>query len=312
MKTGAGVLHVACASDAPYLFYCATMLSTLFRQTAGRPVVVHHLCPRDYAPENRAVLARLAERHGQSIEFHVVDDDKVAGLPPMRNVPRLAWYRLFLPELLPHLERVLYLDCDLIVVDRIEPVWETDLAGRPLAAVRNVTEPQTLQRLLPALGLPADAPYFNTGVLLLDLRAIRDGRWFERVLEFARANAPRLFWGDQDAMNAVLSGAYQPLHPRWNCMNSLFYFRYARDVHGDAAVEEALRRPAILHFEGPDDVKPWNARSRHPRRAEYLRHLRAAVWSLDLPASTRLAYAGWYGLPMPVRRLMAAVRARLR
>jgi hypothetical protein len=94
-------------------------------------------------------------------------------------------------------------------------------------------------------------------------------------------------------------------------MNSIFYFDYARDVFAPAAIDEARRRPAILHFEGPDDVKPWHVGSTHPHRSHYLRELRATLWLLPLPLAQRLAYRMWYALPMSVRRPIAWTRHHL-
>lgn len=304
-------VHVACTADGHYLPFCATMLRSLFRHAPGR-VTVHYLCPPEFSPHHRDALTRLVRDHGHDIAFHAVADADVAGLPPMRSVRRLVWYRVFLPGLLPDVDRLLYLDADLLVVDRLDALWQADLQGRPLAAVPNVIEPDTRRRLLPALGLPVTAPYFNSGVMVMDLRAMRAAKVPERVLAFARRHGDRLVWGDQDALNGVLCHDYRALHPRWNCMNALFHLPYATTVFDAGTLAEAVRAPAILHFEGPDAVKPWHVGSTHPRRAEYLRELRATLWRLPLPLAARLAYGAWYALPMPLRRLAARLRRRRR
>jgi lipopolysaccharide biosynthesis glycosyltransferase len=306
------VLHVASTSDSRYVLYSATMLRSLFTHAPGRRFAVHMLCPPELGQAQREALGGVAARFGHDMTFHAVGDERVAGLPHMRNLRRLSWYRIFLPELLPDVDRVLYLDGDVLVVDGIDELWATELGGHALAAVPNVIEPRTRSQLLPALGLPPDARYFNAGIMLMDLRAMRQAGFTDRVLEFARANHSRLVWGDQDALNGVVRGAYRPLHPRWNCMNALFYFSHARDVFDAASVEQAVSAPAILHFEGPDDVKPWHVSSTHPWRRRYLRDLTAALWLLPLPLSTRLARSLWYALPMPVRRALARLRKAAR
>jgi lipopolysaccharide biosynthesis glycosyltransferase len=302
------MLHVACAADARYLPYCATMLQSLFAHVPKQRIVVHYLCPPDFDRACRCALMHLVNRWGNEIVFHAIPDNRVDGLPPMRNVRRTIWYRLFLPELLPNVDRLLYLDADVLVVDRIDSLWHADLGGQPLGAVANAIEPGTRARLLPAIGLPTDAKYFNSGVMLMDLRALREGGWAARVLDFAHEQGSKLVWGDQDALNGILCAHYQPLHPRWNCMNALFYFHYARDVYDERTISEACGHPAILHFEGPDDVKPWDARSTHPWRQRYLRELRSVLWLMPWSLWARLARYIWYTQPWWLRRALASLR----
>src|SRR5262249_6196486 len=130
----------------------------------------------------------------------------------------------------------LYLDADTLVVDDLAPLFTHGLDGRYVAAVANVLEPQFADRPQ-KLGLPAGQPYFNSGVLLLNLAAMRADHCTERILHCARTEP--LLWPDQDALNLVLGARSVMVHPRWNCMNSLYLFPQARDVFGAREVDEA-------------------------------------------------------------------------
>jgi lipopolysaccharide biosynthesis glycosyltransferase len=185
------------------------------------------------------------------------------------------WYRVFLPELLPELDRVLYLDADTLVVDDPRPLWCTDLSDHLLAAVDNVLEPQFAGRAK-EIGLEAGQRYFNSGVLLLNLAVMREEGSTRRIVEFARTRP--LLWPDQDALNVVLGERRVALHPRWNCMNSMIVLPYARDVFPPEVLDEARRDPGIVHFEGPELGKPWHHLSKHPYRAAYMRHRAATPW----------------------------------
>jgi lipopolysaccharide biosynthesis glycosyltransferase len=156
------------------------------------------------------------------------------------------------------------------------------------------------------------ADYFNSGLLLLNLAALRRDGMSARLAAFGREGARRLKWPDQDALNALLGERCLPLHPRWNCQNSLFYYPWARRTFDAGTVAEALRDPAILHFEGGGIVKPWHYLSRHPYRARYLEHRRATPWpEVVLEGRTALNRL-LHPLPTPWTIAILKARRRLR
>ncbi|MCU1427040.1 MAG: LPS:glycosyltransferase [Actinomycetia bacterium] len=251
------------------------MLHSLLMHNPGRRITVHYLHAPDFSPACRNQLQAFVERHGGRIAFLPIDDAAVAGLPTMGRIPRVMWYRIFLPELLPDVDRVLYLDADTLVVDELDSLFAQPLDDAYVAAVTNVLEPQFARRPL-QLGLPVTQPYFNSGVLLFNLAAMRAGDCTARIVRFAREET--LLWPDQDALNVVLGGNCVHLHPRWNCMNSLFLFPQARAIFGPEVVRAACAEPAIVHFEGPELAKPWHYLSKHPYRHAYLAHRAATPW----------------------------------
>ena len=228
-------------------------------------------------------LARMVARLGAKISLIEVSDDRVDGLPTEGFTRTATWYKIFLPELVPDADRVLYLDSDVIALDSLSPVWDTALDDSYLAAVTNVS-PAWFADRWSVLGLDAATDYFNAGVLLLNLDLMRSDRCSQAVHEFGVENASRLVLRDQDALNAVLARRRVTLHPRWNCMNALFLYPEADALLGASQAAEAKRRPAIRHFEGPDANKPWHYMCRQPHRGAYRRHRRGTPWPLHVPA----------------------------
>ncbi len=263
------MIHVACAAEGAYVPHSAAMLHSVLAQAGD--VQVHYL----HGPGFReaAALRELVD----GIAFHPVAPEAVAGFPSRHRFTPAMWYRLFLPELLPDVDRVLYLDADTLAMDSLAELWATDLEGHWVAAVTNVFEPWSIGRPK-ELGLAGPEAYFNSGVLLFNLGEMRrDGRG-EALRELVRTRGDELLWPDQDALNLVLGERRLALHPRWNCMNSVLAFDAARDVFGAEAVEEARRRPGIRHFEGPDANKPWHLLCDAPGREAYFEHRRATPW----------------------------------
>jgi lipopolysaccharide biosynthesis glycosyltransferase len=212
-----------------------------------------------------------------SIDFVEVPDDMCSGLPTEGFTGKATWYRIFVPDLLPAVDRLLFLDADTVVLDALAPLWETDLGVNYVGAVSNVFQPDHLYR--PAeLGFDRPQDYFNAGVLLMDLNRMRQDGCVPSMTAYGRRSATNLAFRDQDVLNVVLRGRRLALHPRWNCMNSILRFPWSSYVFGVTATEEARAAPAIRHFEGPSINKPWHLLSEAPLRERYFEHRRKTPW----------------------------------
>lgn len=267
-------LHVACAAEGAYDAHSAAMLHSVLTNGGMPGVHVHYLHGPAFPQRSLARLERMVTRLGGTFAPRAIAPERVARLPVVAEFTVAMWFRILLPELLDA-DRVLYLDVDTLVLDDLGPLWRTDLSGSYVGAVTNVLMPHHRHR--PAqLGLSGDA-YFNSGVLLMNLEAMRADECTRAIAEYAATGGRALEWPDQDALNVVLGGRRTPLHPRWNAMNSL-RFDWAPDVFGEDAVREARTRPAIRHFEGPGQNKPWNRGGDPEDRAQYLAHRRRTPW----------------------------------
>ena len=268
------MIDVALACDDEYAPHAAAMLHSLVAANPASDIRAHVLHSPDLSAAVIDRLRGMVAALGAAIDFHEIAEREARGLPAMGRIAAMTWYRLMLPDLLPSTQRVLYLDCDLLVVDSITPLWELDLDGFSVAAVTNVF-PDDLSHRPGELGM-GERDYFNAGVLLLNLDDWRANGWSERIVSLARSQ--RLAFGDQDALNIVLRTSRLALHPRWNCQNSILYFHRANDLLGPAAAAEARAHPAIVHFEGPAFAKPWHYLSTHPYRAMYFEHRAHTPW----------------------------------
>ena len=268
---------MACASGRDYARHTAAMLHSVLEHRGNLRLHAHYLVGPRFPARSARQITEMVGRDGGAIEFHTIGDHRLAGLPNRASFDPAVWYRLFLPELLPDVDRVLYIDGDALAVDDLTPLWHTDLGDEYAAAVPNVLEPWNSSR--PAdLGLSGPTEYLNSGVLLLDLRRMRADDMTMRLVTYARSRGDRLSGLDQDTLSAVLAGRWRRLHPRWNCMNSVMTFEWAGQVLGEEAVHEARRRPGIRHFEGPGANKPWHLLCERDLRELYLRHRRATPW----------------------------------
>lgn len=206
----------------------------------------------------RAELRRIVERAHTTSRLHLEQGFSQLGrdLPVAGHVTEATYSRLLIPDLSPDLERAVYIDADLLVIDDISELFTMDLGGAILGACVDRDTP-TVQTGVPysweALDLPPDRPYFNAGMLVIDVPAWRDAGVSAATADYALRWDDELRCPDQEGINAVCGGRALALDPRFN-------FQMSGEVHaataaGDArAALQGLRRAAIVHFTG---CKPW-------------------------------------------------------
>ena len=272
----AATVDLACAARRDYVPHCAAMLHSVLERS-GERVSVHFLHGPDLHSEQARKLGEMVRAGGGEFRPVEVSPERVEGLRTIDWLPSSHWYRIFLPELLPELDRVLYLDADTIAVDSLDPLWEIDLAGNLVGAVTNIWQHDHVDHP-ERLGLADPSAYFNTGVLLIDLDAFRRDAVTEELIAAARRHHDIIGFPEQDAMNIVIGARRLALHPRWNLMNSSLRFESAVDVFGERAIREARERPAIRHFEGPAENKPWHLLCEREDRGLYRKHRRGTPW----------------------------------
>jgi lipopolysaccharide biosynthesis glycosyltransferase len=272
------VIRVAMATDGRYVPWAATTILSIVDHEPPGSVEVNLIHAGTLDADVGRRLIEFGEHVGCDVRLHHVGPQRLSELPDLDRFGRVVWLRFLLPELLPAADRVLYLDADTFIAATIAPLWRHPLDGSPLAAVANVVEP-TLAAHVSGLGLEVRT-FFNSGVLLMDLDAMRSEDIWGRVLSLVADRGERLVWPDQDALNILFRDRWMPLHPRWNVMNSFWTWPYlANDVFGAEVVAQVKREPAIVHFEGPSLSKPWHFLSNHPWRASYRETLARTPWA---------------------------------
>ncbi len=308
-------VHIALATDTAYCPWAAVAVSSCQAAT-GAGVHVHVLHEGDLSDVTQDRFAAMVRGHNGEISFHAVASRRLAGVPSKGPAlgGRVSWLRILLPEMLPDLNRILYLDADTLTMDSLEALWEMPLGDAGIAAVANVVEPDRRGHVI-GLGIADPRHYFNAGVLVMDLALMRREDSFSEILRVVADRGDELTWFDQDALNLVFAGRWRRLEPRWNAQNSLWFWgRWAREVFGESAVRGAVSNPGILHFEGPAIVKPWHYLCQHPYRDAYRATLAKTPWSdaplLERTAATRMIHRLPRSMQLPAYVRLQSLQAR--
>lgn len=285
-------IRIALCLDAAYAPWAATTMASCLQANAGCEVRFDVVHDGSLSSSDIEGLRIVANGSNGGIEFHSVGPSNLEGLPTTSEFGNVVWLRLYLPEILAGVSKVLYLDTDTFVAGRLTELWQTPLQDAPLAAVANVVEPPFRSHVA-ALGVSYPGGYFNSGVLLLNLELMRAEGSLEQLLRFALDHREELVWPDQDVLNAVFVNRWLALHPRFNAQSVLWHpAEWAVEVFDEQALRDATRAPVVRHFEGRGLCKPWHYMCPVPGYKEYRKVLATTPWAHipieDRTAATRL------------------------
>ena len=183
-------------------------------------------------------------------------------MPENKRLPNIVYARLVIDQLVgPDVERILYIDCDMLVRDDIAELFGWDMHGRPIAAVRD-TAGAWLVAGRDVMGnrdiFDVADPYFNAGLVLIDLAQWRAADIVGRMEQaYADGTMQRIYY-DQDLLNLVFKNNWLALPWRWNTIDP-------KPAH------EGLN-PAILHYTGK--TKPWDILTGMRRSVAFARFYR--------------------------------------
>lgn len=210
-----------------------------------------HILASNLSGENRTKLAASASERCRVV-FHEIDRKAFDAYPIHDTLFSLEIYYRFIIHQVVQRPRVIYSDVDVVVMGPLRPLWETDLQGHPLGAVKEINELIREPRWADykaEIGFDAAYPYFYSGLLLMDCEALRrmkaDELLFADTAWCATNFSPDLFAAsDQVVINRVFAGKILPLSPAY-CVTGPYM---KKEYHDGETV--------IRHYAGAYE-KPW-------------------------------------------------------
>ena len=194
--------------------------------------------------------------------------------------------RILLGEVLKEyrfVHRLIYIDCDTLIVGSIKDLWELDLCGNIGAgvceAMGNVHKK--------AIGLSKEDNYFNAGMFLVDVDRWRLENKDNAARKFIKEVRGKLEYADESVLNGILAKEMLRLSPKYNLTSLSFYFtskeliKYRKSYINYTEEEriEALNDARIVHFTSTYlDVRPWVEGCRHPYTEKWHEYKEKTPW----------------------------------
>jgi lipopolysaccharide biosynthesis glycosyltransferase len=237
MLEGKDTINIVCACDDNYVIMLCAMIKSIeinhkFRENIDLYVIDHNI-----EEINKEKVEKSINSEKITIIWKRIDKETLKYLKVRdENLDLTTHYlRLLIPYLLPEtLKKVIYLDCDLLLFDEIATLWNTPLDGFPIAAIQDGGVGKMKDGWqIPnhqELGLNPEAKYFNSGVLIIDLIAWKEGNFSEKIIRCTEENINHNVLWDQYGFNVIFQENWKELEHAWN------FFQYNKYI------------PKIVHY----------------------------------------------------------------
>jgi lipopolysaccharide biosynthesis glycosyltransferase len=275
------MVHIVAVADDSYAQHIGvTCASLVFHKSRHRRIRIH-IIDGGISQLNKQLLRKTLDELGLEMNFITINTSIYRDLIVSRHITQAAYYRLSIPDLFEEFneDKVIYLDCDLIIKDDICSMWDIDLGDYTIAAVADIGGIIRLQDL----NIPNNFKYFNSGVMIINLTQWRKNNITSKVLEYLTQNREKIQYHDQDGLNAVLYNQWLVLPPKWNMQRNMLDC-LDKAYFDEEQLKEAIQQPSIIHYTGSS--KPWQYDNTHPLKNEYYHYLRMTAWNTYKPAKS--------------------------
>lgn len=268
-------INIVFASDDNYAQHTAVAMASVLLNTKVPQKVCFYLIDDEIKLANKIKITETVQKLQGNIEFVKIKNNDLANCYVSGELSRASYFRLDIANILSEsVERIIYLDCDLLVYADIAEMWNIDMQGKPVAATCDLgimASCRIRKQKHKQIGLSFDAPYFNAGVLMMDLKKWREGNYAADIIKLASEN--QFSNHDQDALNKFFMYNWQEIPLKWDVIPPVFNLFTKILTKPDLRKKaiEAKLNPAIFHYAG--GYKPWEYKVYTGFNEEYYKYL---------------------------------------
>lgn len=289
-------INIVLASDGNYAQHACVAMTSVLNNTDKPEQIRFFLIDDNIDKNNKKACMQSVANNGGQLHIIKANEKALSNVFVSGNLTRAAYFRLDIPNILPDdVKKVIYIDCDLLVLDDIEKLWNFDMQNKPVAAAEDfgiLSSKGKLDEKVKNIGIQKGDSYFNSGVLLIDIEQWRENDYAARLITLVGERNFRHH--DQDALNYMFMGKWAKLPLRWNVIPPVFNMmpRIAFNSSMRKTAVEALKNIGIFHYAG--GYKPWEYdvyEGFNEKYYEYLSHTEYKYVKMPQPNSKKKGHS---------------------
>ncbi|MDP2412393.1 glycosyltransferase family 8 protein [Daejeonella sp.] len=255
--------------DNHYMIMLAALLKSIEKNHHSSEKIDYYIVEDEISSKNKQMLLDSTNKEIINIKWLKMSEitPKEFKLPlDYSSFPLNIYIRLFIPHFIPdQIEKAIYLDVDMIVLEDISKLWERNIGNKVIAGVVDRSGSVSNEWLgiknYKDLGISPDAKYYNSGLLLINTQKWRQLNITQKVIKCIHDNITFADFPDQYGLNVVFANQWFELDPRWNSQAML-----------------AIEKPFIIHFTGRKPFyKSYNYNSSY--KDQFYEYLKQTKWN---------------------------------
>lgn len=254
-------INVCISCDDNYSKYAGVVIASILANASSEDKLSIYILDGGFSEQHKSEILSLKSIKDCEIDFVYIDQklfEEYAKIKTHSYVTVATYYRLKLSSLLPNVDRIIYFDCDMVVNSSLAELFNTDMGDCLIAGVKDLNKKE----------LKKNPSYVNAGMLVFDLKNMRQDDTENKFLEWTKANAENIKVGDQTIINEVCKGRIAIVSDVWNVQSSNFTNR-----------SSYTNNPRVVHFVARK--KPWHWASFSIHKGLYFKYLQLTPWKLS-------------------------------
>lgn len=282
------ILNVIYSSDDNYAQHMGVSIySLLDKNTTEFNEINIYVIENHISKGNRSKLEQVVDKFKNANCYWISFDSykNQLNINMLWPISISSYARLFISSMLgDNVDRVLYLDCDMIINDSLKLLWQYDLGDNVIGAVQDPVNDKTKN----AVGVASDEKYFNAGMLLINISLWSKLNVEEKIRQFLEIHNGQVVHHDQGVLNGVLKDNVTLLPLKYNVMTIQYfmdrdqllkYFANNAKYYSNEEYECSKINPAIIHFTPSFTTRPWVKGCKHPLKNKYFYYLATSPWN---------------------------------
>ena len=277
-------MNIMYTCDNNYVWLMGISTISLFENNKHIKCLNVYLLGENISVNNREKLKKIGEKYNRNIIIIDVPKLNIPNSLISTRWPLSAFTRLYCSQLLPaNVKKILYLDCDTIILGDIEELEYVDFNGEIVKGVKDCISGVYKKNI----GLEEEDIYINAGVVLFDINALKNININIEIDKYMNKYVKLINYADQDILNGILKGKIGTISPQYNVMtidtvhnyDEVVKLRRPTNFYSKLEFDYAKSNPRIIHYTtNMLVVRPWFLNTTHPYAAEFEKYKNISVW----------------------------------
>lgn len=279
-------LVIVYSSDDNYARHTGVSILSVLANNKHFKNIDIYIIENNICEDNKIKINKIVQNYNRNIQYiDFLNYKSKLNLNMEWEISISAYARLFIGNLVPKtLDKVLYFDCDTIVIGQLDELWAIEFQeDEYIAGVIDTVSEKSIK----SIGMTKKDSYINSGMLLINLKKWREKEIQQQFINFIDKYNGKVNHHDQGVINGVLHTKCKILSPKFNLMtvflmmkyeDILDYYDIKYNFYSKSELEQAKRNPIYIHFTPGFTTRPWVKGCKHPNKEIYLKYLQQTPW----------------------------------